>query len=111
MARPTRNVISSGIAAWDSDVDTNFSIITDTPFPIYRAATTSALPSASSYEDCLALIESSGRLYISDGTSWSLYDRQAAYQADSTATTVADMVTDFNSLLDKLRTSHLMASS
>lgn len=35
----------------------------------------------------------------------------AANQADSTASTVADLVTDFNSLLDKLQTAGVMASA
>lgn len=35
--------------------------------------------------------------------------KQAAAQADSTATTVAGLVTDFNALLAKLRTAGLLA--
>ena len=32
--RPTRNVISAGLAAWDADVEANDSIILDQPYPI-----------------------------------------------------------------------------
>ena len=36
--------------------------------------------------------------------------KQAATQADSTATTVEGLVTDFNSLLEKLKTAGIIAS-
>lgn len=114
MARPTRNNIDSGIAAWDGDVDTNFGIILDSPFPIVTAvdfATLIATFAASSYDDCFALTEDDSRLYISNGSIWVLYDRQSALVADSTAGTVAAMAADFNELLDALKASSLMASS
>ena len=37
--------------------------------------------------------------------------KQSAAQADSVAATVADLVTDFNALLAKLRTAGILASS
>lgn len=113
MARPARNVIPSGEAAWDGEVDSNFSMLTDTPFPILLAANIGALPTASSYDACLALVgtTSAARLYISNGSSWVLYDPKAAYVADSVAADVATMAADFNSLLSALKTAGLMASS
>jgi hypothetical protein len=114
MARPERNNIDSGIAAWDGDVDRNFDIILNSPFPIVAVADLATLTStfaASSYDDCLALTEDDSRLYISNGTTWELYDRQSALVADSTAATVSEMATDFNELLDALKASGLMASS
>lgn len=113
MARPTRNTIASGEAAWDGDVDNNFSLIFDTPFPMYLAANTGVLPAASSYEGCLALVGTSAnaRLYISNGSAWSLYDPKAAYQANSTAADAATMASDFNDLLAKLQAAGLMATS
>ncbi len=114
MARPERNNIESGIAAWDGDVDRNFAIMLDSPFPIVVAATTSALLSgfpAASYDDCLALVLTDSRLYISTGSTWELYDRKSALVADSTASNVSEMATDFNELLDALKASDLMASS
>lgn len=113
MARPTRNVIASGEAAWDGEVDSNFSIMTDTPFPLLLAANTGALPAASSYDGCLALVgtTASARLYISNGTSWVLYDAKSAYVANSTAADVPTMATDLNTLLTALKNAGLMASS
>lgn len=111
MARPTRNVIGSGVAAWDGDVDTNFALMTDTPFPIASFATTGALPAASSYDDCLAHVQADDRLYISNGSSWELYDRKSALVADSSAADATQMAIDFNTLLAALIASNLMASS
>lgn len=111
MARPTRNIIASAEAAWDGEVDSNFSIITESPFPIASYATTGALPAASSYDDCLAHVQADDRLYISNGSSWELYDRKSALVADSTATTATQMATDFNTLLAALIAADLMNSS
>ena len=111
MARPQRNVIGSAEAAWDGEVDSNFSIITETPFPIASFATVGALPTASSYDDCLAHVQADDRLYISNGSSWILYDRKSALVADSTASDATQMATDFNLLLAALKTASLMASS
>ena len=111
MTRPTRRILASGIAAWDADADFNFSILTDGPFPMVIYDTTGDLPTASSYTDCLALVGTTTVLmYISDGTTWSVY-RQGAVVADSTATTAADMATDFNELLTSLKDAGLMATS
>lgn len=111
MARPTRNVIASGEAAWDGEADSNFSIITESPFPIASYATTGALPAASSYDDCLAHVQADDRLYISNGSTWELYDRKSALVADSTATNATEMAIDFNELLAALIAADLMASS
>ena len=51
-------------------------------------------------------IGSEGQLIL-DGTSIA----PAAHQADSTATTIADLKTDFNALLAKLQAAGLMAGS
>ena len=114
MTRPERNVIASGEAAWDGEVDSNFSIITESPFPIVSVADLATLSStfaASSYDDCFAHVQSDDRLYISNGTSWELYDRQAANVADSVAATVSQMASDHNDMLTALKNSSLMASS
>lgn len=111
MARPTRRIIASGIAAWDADADANFSIITDGPFPMAIYDVVGDLPAAASYTDCLALVGTTTVLmYISDGATWSVY-RQGAVVADSTATTATDMATDFNELLTSLKDAGLMATS
>ncbi len=111
MARPIRNVIGSGEAAWDTEADANFSMLTDTPLPIATFANTGALPAASSYDNCLAHVQADDRLYISNGSSWTLYDRKSALVADSSASDATQMATDFNTLLAALQTANLMASS
>lgn len=112
MPRPERRIIASGIASWDGDVDRNFSIITDGPFPMFQVALEGDLPAASSYDDCLAIVGtgSAAELYISDGSAWSVY-QQSTLVPDSTATTAADMASDFNDLLAAFQTAGLMATS
>lgn len=108
MARPTRRVIASGIAAWDADSDANFNIITGAPFPMFQVAVVGSLPTASSYDDCFALVDDV--LYQSDGATWAPY-QQAANVPDSTAVNATDMATDFNTLLAALIAADIMASS
>jgi hypothetical protein len=111
MARPTRLVIASGIAAWDADTDENFDIIAGAPFPMVQEANTTDLATnfpADEYDDCFALVDDV--IYISNGTSWEVY-RQSANVADSTATTVSEMATDFNELLAALQSANIMATS
>ena len=107
MARPTRRVIASGIAAWDADSDSNFDKITGAPFPMFQVAVVGNLPAASSYEDCFALVDDT--LYISNGSTWEVYTGQAANVPDSVAVTVAAMASDFNDLLAALQTAGIMA--
>lgn len=112
--RPTIRVISSGVAAWDADVMANFLLLSGGPFVIYNPADTTALEAAApaaSYTNCLALVGATSPLiYISNGTTWEVY-RQGAVVADSTATTVADMASDFNDLLTSLKDADIMATS
>lgn len=108
MTRPTRRTIASGIAAWDADVDANFDQITGAPFPMFQVSLVGSLPAASSYDDCLALVDDV--MYISNGSTWEVY-QQSANVPDSTATTATDMATDFNTLLAALIAGNIMASS
>lgn len=50
-----------------------------------------------------------GKLKFESGATLEGFPAVAAAQADSTAETVAALVTDFNSLLSKLRTAGLLA--
>lgn len=109
MARPTRKIISSGISAWDGDVDANFGNLTDSPFPIFQVDLVGELPAASLYDDCFALVGDD--LYQSNGTAWSPYLGEAANVPDSTATTVSQMASDFNDLLAALQNAGIMATS
>ncbi len=109
MARPERRIIASGIAAWDADVDANFGLIMDAPLPLYQVSTVGDLPDATEYNACFAWV--GNVLYISDGTTWAEYLPIAPATADSTATIVADLVTDFNTLLANLRSAGIMEAS
>ena len=50
-----------------------------------------------------------GTLELKDGATFNGFPK-AENQADSTATTIADLKTDFNSLLEKLKTAGFMES-
>lgn len=112
MARPTIATIATGLAAWDADADNNFSIITESPFPLFQVDIVGDLPVASSYDKCLALVGTSDpRMYISLSSVWVLYDRIADYLAASTAVNVSQLVTDYNLLRTNLINGGLMAAS
>lgn len=70
MARPTPATISSGLAAWDGEVDDNFGLIFSTPLPLAIYASFAALPAAASYDNCIAVITDEDVMCISDGTNW-----------------------------------------
>ena len=114
MARPILRILTSGIAAWDADATVNFDLITGGPFPLYIATDLSALTSAfppASYDDCLALVNPADPVeYISNGTTWVPYVTEAGAVADSTATDIAGLATDFNLLLATLRAAGFMAT-
>ena len=69
MARPTPSSITAALTNWDVEVQGNFDLIFQTPAPLAKYASSGALPTASSYADCVALVEGDG-VYYSDGTSW-----------------------------------------
>jgi len=112
MARPSKRTISSGLSAWDADVDFNDGLGVNVPFPLYQEATTGALPAASSYQDCFALVGEV--LYKSDGSTWEIYYQlpELDFIADLAATpTVEQIATAFNSLLSDLQAKGYMATS
>ena len=77
MARPVLAEIL-GQSAWDADVDGNFELLVDGPFPIYRAADIGSLPSATTLEDCIAFVIDIRAIAISNGTSWTIYGQTDA---------------------------------
>jgi hypothetical protein len=112
MARPSKRTISSGLSAWDADVDFNDGLGLTVPMPLYQEATTGALPDAALYEDCFALVGTV--LYKSDGTSWEEYINvpELDYIADLAASpTVEEISTAFNSLLADLQAKGYMVTS
>ena len=70
MARPTRKTVDSGLEGWDAEMDDNFEVILDTPFPPALFANVAALPSAALYEGCIAWVEDEGILYVVHEDHW-----------------------------------------
>ena len=61
------------------------------------------------YQETCDKLVIGGTLELKDGATLIGFPK-AENQADSTATTIADLKTDFNSLLEKLKTAGLMES-
>jgi len=81
MSFPTHVGILSGNQGWDGDIDDNFDIVFDGPFPLHRdAALTEAnvqstFPAAA-HDKCFVWVNHSVfgyTLYFSDGTNWRVY--------------------------------------
>jgi hypothetical protein len=71
--RPTKVEFSSGTEGWDAAVRDNTDAIFDGPFPLFREASLAALAAnypADEYEQCFALAQDTGSLYLSDGVVW-----------------------------------------
>lgn len=102
--RPQKVEFDAGTEGWDGAVRDNFDSILEAPFPIFRVVTAATLTSAyaaDEYEECIALAQDTGAIYLSDGTTWNRLVPQMPYDGSPTATT----------LRDALVTSGLMAPS
>lgn len=118
MARPQLIDIESGAEAWDADVNDNTAILRDAPTPLFEQPSAddetdlaTNFP-ANAHDRCVAMVNHSTlgwTLMMSDGTNWVPLPKRGAAQADSTAAVLADLVTDFNALLDKLRDAGVLA--
>lgn len=93
----------------DAVINDNFAVIVGAPFPPKTYADFGSLPAANTADWSVAALEDEDVLVFSDGATWHRIGRRAAAQADSTAAVLADLVTDFNALLAKLRTAKLLA--
>jgi hypothetical protein len=112
MARPTKKTISSGITAWDADVDFNDGLGLTVPLPLYQESSTGALPSAALYNDCFALV--GAVLYKSNGTTWEQYinvPKLTLIANLAASPTVEQISTAFNALLTDLKAKGYMAAS
>ena len=65
--------------------------------------------STKNYQETCDKLVIGGTLELKDGATLDGFPK-AENQADSTATTIADLKTDFNSLLEKLKTAGFMES-
>lgn len=72
MSRPVLDpsVFQSGIESWDALLRDFLSKIASTPFPVAQFANAAALPSASTYDRCLAATIDTNKLWFSNGTIW-----------------------------------------
>lgn len=113
MTRPTPIVLPSGIASWDSLINKNFEMLNTEPFPLYTVASFGALPDATLYENCVALVvESATKRYMvsSDGVVWKIL-QVAGYVDPSTAVDLATTITLVNDLIGSMQTGGLMDES
>jgi len=120
MARPNFSpvLLDSGTEGWDAEVDDNFAaakeVFQDGPIPLKEYANVGALPAAAQYDRCACMVNLGGAvgwtIAISNGAAWQFVPKQAAAQANSTAAALADLVTDFNTLLTKLRATGVIAT-
>ena len=70
MARPERKAIDSGLEGWDAEMDDNFGVTLDTPFPPAEYANQAAFPSAALYEGCIVRSLADDMLFVERGGSW-----------------------------------------
>jgi hypothetical protein len=77
MARPTHAGILSGTQGWDGDIDDNFDIAFDAPYPVHEhtgdESDLNATFAASSHDRCLVWVDHTTlgwTLYWSDGSNW-----------------------------------------
>lgn len=118
MSTPIIPAIPSG-QSWDAPLNEALDILgrAGEPVPVpLHAGDESDLQTtfaAADYDQCQIWVDHTtlGRVLAwSDGSSWQFSPKQSAAQSDSTATTVGDVVSDFNALLTKMRASGLMAT-
>jgi hypothetical protein len=115
MARPEADELDVTKAGWVATLNSNFELVLDAPFPIYLAADKATLDAITPglYVNCFALVATDSRLYISDGTSWNLYDAKLDFMANlNTGTaTLNDIKTAYNDLIADMKAKGMMATS
>lgn len=115
MSRPEIAEMCVTKSGWVTTLNSNFTKILDTPFPIYLAADTNALDdnNPALYVNCFAVVATDSRLYTSDGSSWNLYDIVLDFIADMNpgVSTIEDIKNTYNSLLADMQNKGMMATS
>ncbi len=113
MARPTITEMDVTKTGWVATLNSNFAKILDTPFPIYLAPDKATLDTINPalYINCYALIATDSRLYISDGSTWELYDAKLVFIADMNpgVSTITDIKNAYNALLADMKSKGMMA--
>ena len=115
MARPSTTAMDVTKTGWVATLNTNFAMVLDTPFPMYLATDKATLDAITPglYENCFALVATDSRLYISDGSTWELYDAKLDYIADMNpgVSTITDIKNAYNALLADMKSKGMMATS
>ncbi len=102
MTRPTTTAINSGNQGWDGEIDDNFDVVIDGPFPIKErtdivslAALETAYPAAS-HDRCFIWINLTTfgmTLCWSNGTAWITYGMEKRPERSSSVT-ITQLITD-----------------
>lgn len=115
MTRPTIADMDVTKTGWVATLNANTSKVLDTPFPIFLPADKATLDAITPalYVGCFAIVATDSRLYISDGSSWILYDAKLDFVTDlipGTAT-ITDIKNAYNTLLADMKSKGMMATS
>ena len=82
MTKPALQDVSAALEGWDDEINANNAVLRDAAMPIYKhTGNESDMPSASTYAECLLLVNHSTLgivLYHSTGSAWRLHGYQAA---------------------------------
>lgn len=109
MPKPNTVPVSQGTESWDTIINDNFKVLgrTGDPVPVPEFASEGALPAASAFTRCIAIVNNAQgwTIYLSNGSSWVPMARRALAVPDSIAADLASLVSDFNTLLSALRAS------
>ena len=114
MARPNIADMDVTKTGWVTTLNSNTAKILDTPFPIFLPADKATLDAITPalYTGCFAIVATDSRLYISDGSSWLLYDAKLDFIADMNpgVSTITDIKNAYNALLADMKSKNMMAT-
>lgn len=115
MGRPTIVPIDLTKTGWVGDLNDSFEKIFDAPFPIFLAANKGILDAIAPalYENCFAIVAIDRRIYISNGTIWSLYDSKLDFITDMNpgVSTITQIKDAYNGLLSDMQAKGMMLLS
>ena len=115
MSRPTITEMDVTKTGWVATLNTNFGKVLDAPFPIYLAADKATLDAITPalYVNCIAIVATDSRIYISDGSSWNLYDSKLDFVANLNpgSATLNDIKDAYNALIADMKAKGMMATS
>lgn len=110
MTVPTPIELPTGVASWDAIINKNFQMLNTEPFPLYTVTDFANLPSAVTYDGCIALVSESATvryLVFSNGTTWDKI-QVADYVDASTAVDLTTTISVLNDTITALKDGGLM---